>query len=89
MLKVYRTKRFIKDLHLASKRGLDLSELEVVVNKIANREVLEPKYHDHKLTGFDDVRECHIKPDWLLLYVIDDKSVQLVLLRTGTHSDIF
>lgn len=90
MLTIVRSNRFLKDLRLAKKRGLDLSLLEEVVNKLANQEVLDEKYHDHALSGdFADFRECHIKPDWLLVYTIDDEELELFLFRTGTHSDLF
>ena len=69
MLTIVISNRFLKDLRLAKKRGLDLSSLEEVVNKLANQEKLDEKYHDHPLSGdYSDFRECHIKPDWLLVY---------------------
>lgn len=90
MLTIVRSNRFLKDLRLAKKRGLDLSALEEVVNKLANQEVLDEKYHDHALSGdYSDFRECHIKPDWLLVYTIDDEELELFLFRTGSHSDLF
>ena len=90
MLKVVRSKRFLKDLKLAKKRRLDLNELSQVVKKLANKETLEPKYNDHPLVGnYVGLRECHIKPDWLLIYMVDDKELELFLLRTGSHSDLF
>ena len=90
MLTIVRSNRFLKDLRIAKKRGLDLSSLEEVVNKLANQEELDEKYHDHALSGdYSDFRECHIKPDWLLVYTIDDEELELFLFRTGTHSDLF
>ena len=90
MLTVVRSNRFLKDLRLAKKRGLDLSSLEEVVNKLANQEVLDEKYHAHAFSGdYSDFRECHIKSDWLLVYTIDDEELELFLFRTGTHSDLF
>lgn len=90
MLKIVLSSKFQKDLHLAKKRGFDLSLLEEVVNKLANQEKLEPKYRDHQLGGkFSDFRECHIKPDWLLIYSIDDQELELFLFRNGTHADLF
>ena len=90
MLTIVRSNRFLKDLRLAKKRNLDLSALEEVVNILANQEVLDEKYHDHALSGdYSDFRECHIKPDWLLVYTIDDEELELFLFRTGTHSDLF
>ena len=90
MLTIVRSNRFLKDLRLAKKRGLDLSLLEEVVNKLANQETLDEKYHDHALSGdYIDFRECHIKPDWLLVYTVDDEELELFLFRTGSHSDLF
>jgi mRNA interferase YafQ len=90
VLTIVRSNRFLKDLRLAKKRGLDLSSLEEVVNKLANQEKLDEKYHDHPLSGdYSDFRECHIKPDWLLVYTIDDEELELFLFRTGSHSDLF
>ena len=90
MLEIVTSNRFIKDLKAAKKRGFNLDLLEEVVNKLTNREILESKYHDHQLIGeYSDFRECHIKPDWLLIYCIDDDELELLLFRTGTHSDLF
>ena len=90
MLKIVPSNKFLKDLELAKKRGFDLSLLDEVVTKLANQEQLEPKYKDHPLSGnFHDFRECHIKPDWLLIYSVDNEEVELFLFRTGTHSDLF
>jgi mRNA interferase YafQ len=80
----------MKDLKLALKRGYDLNELSKVVNLLANRKTLPINYKDHALSGdYSNFRECHIKPDWLLIYHIDDEELELFLLRTGTHSDLF
>ncbi|MBO7085933.1 MAG: type II toxin-antitoxin system YafQ family toxin [Bacilli bacterium] len=90
MLRIVRSNRFIKDLKLAKKRNYDLKPLEEVVNKLANLEKLDEKYHDHALYGeYADFRGCHIKPDWLLIYLIDNEELELLLFRTGTHSDLF
>lgn len=90
MLKIVRSNRFMKDLKLALKRGYDLNELSKVVNLLANRKTLPIKYKDHALSGdYLNFREYHIKPDWLLIYHIDDEELELFLLRTGTHSDLF
>ena len=90
MLKIVRSNRFMKDLNLALKRCYDLNELSKVVNLLANRKTLPIKYKDHALSGdYSNFRECHIKPDWLLIYHIDDEELELFLLRTGTHSDLF
>lgn len=90
MLKIVTSNKFIKDLKIAKKRGFDVNLLKEVVNKLANNEILDSKYEDHPLKGiYKDFRECHIKPDWLLIYAIDDEELELFLFRNGTHSDLF
>ena len=90
MLKIVVSNKFKKDLVTAIKRGFDLKLLNEVVEILASGETLLPKYKDHSLIGdYDDFRECHIKPDWLLIYRIDDEELELYLFRTGTHSDLF
>ncbi len=90
MLEIVSSNRFKKDLKLAIRRGYKIELLEEVVNKLANREALDEKYKDHDLTGdLKGLRECHITPDWLLVYQIIDKELVLYLSRTGTHSDLF
>ena len=82
--------RFKKDYKLALKRGCNPQLLEEIVNMLANDEELPEKYQDHGLDGkFNGYRECHIQPDWLLIYRIDKKLLVLGLIRTGTHSDLF
>lgn len=84
------TSKFAKDLKLMKKRGYDISLVEDVVTKLANGETLPEKHYDHNLTGnFADCRECHINPDWLLIYKISNDTVYLYLMRTGSHSDLF
>ena len=90
MYQIITSNQFKKDLKLAQKRGLDMSLLKEVVNKLAKGEKLEIKYRDHQLTGdYCKFRECHIEPDWLLVYKIEDLELELLLFRTGTHSDLF
>ena len=90
MLSIIPSNQFKKDLKLAKKRGLNLELLSVIVNTLAAQQPLDIKYHDHKLTGnYRDFRECHIVPDWLLVYRTDDDQLELFLFRTGTHSDLF
>lgn len=85
---IARTTQFKKDYKLATKRGLDISLLKDVITKLANGEALPPEYHDHGLSGnWSDHRECHILPDWLLIYRIENDVLVLSLTRTGTHSD--
>ncbi len=84
------TNKYEKDLKLAMRRGLPVEELLDVVRRIANNEVLPPSLHDHKLTGeYRGHRECHINPDWLLIYRKDTVLRLVTLVRTGTHSDLF
>lgn len=84
------TGKFDHDIKLAKKRGLDENDLFEVVKKLANDEKLPAKNHDHALKGnFIGKRECHINPDWLLIYK-KDKTIQLItLVRTGTHADLY
>ena len=84
------TKRFRKELKKMLKRGADRTKLSAVVKMLASGENLPPQYHDHALTGdLEGLRDCHITPDWLLLYRIENDSLVLTLTRTGTHSDLF
>jgi len=84
------TGKFKKGLKLAKKRGLDIKLLEDIVDKLQNGIQLEEKHRDHELKGkFKGFRECHIQPDWLLMYLIEDDVLVLTLVDTGTHSDMF
>ena len=84
------TGQFKKDLKLAKKRGLDLNELFAVVEMLANDVELPEKHHNHLLHGdYNGYWECHINPDWLLLYEKDIEIRVLSLYRTGSHADIF
>lgn len=89
MLTIKFTKRFKKDIKICQKRGLDLSLLKNVIKTLSNGETLAEKYRDHALSGiYAGFRECHIKPDWILIYIIDNSQLILTLSRTGSHSDI-
>lgn len=84
------TNKFKKDLKLAKKQGKDLTLLEEVIDLIKSGQPLDSKYNEHYLTGqYKGSRECHVKPDWLLIYRIDTKLNKLYLVRTGTHSELF
>ena len=84
------TTQFKKDIKLAKKQGKDTDKIFEVVEKLANDEVLESKYKDHCLTGdYKDCRECHIEPDWLLIYKKYESELILMLIRTGSHSELF
>ena len=82
--------KFKKDYQLATKQHQNISELFEVIDKLADRMALEPKYKDHSLSGkYTDCRECHISPDFLLIYRVYDEELVLLLLRAGSHSDLF
>jgi len=84
------TTRFQKDLKRIQKRGYDISLLSDVIKILAAGQTLPEKNKDHTLSGnFAGCRECHITPDWLLIYEIVDEELILYLTRTGTHSDLF
>ena len=82
--------KFKKSYKLAQKRGLDTKLLEGIVDKLRRGIPLEEKYHDHELKGkYKGFRECHIQPDWLLMYLKEDDILVLTLVDTGTHADLF
>ncbi len=84
------TTQFKKDFKLAVKRGLKISLLEDIITLLAMGEPLPDRNKDHALTGtWAGHRECHVLPDWLLIYRIEDDVLVLTLTRTGTHSDLF
>lgn len=90
MYSVRPTTKFQKDLKRIAKRGYDISLLTEVIKKLANGERLPEKNKDHALSGdYSGYRECHITPDWLLIYEIENDELILYLTRTGTHSDLF
>lgn len=84
------TSRFKKDIKLARKRGFNIKLLEGIVERLAKGEPLDSSCRDHELSGnWVKHRECHIEPDWLLVYYIDESVLVLTLVRTGSHSDLF
>jgi mRNA interferase YafQ len=90
MYSIKPTKKFKKDLKTVERRGYNLDLLSEVIIKLAKGEQLEEKYNDHTLQGeYKGCRECHITPDWLLVYKIGEETLYLYLTRTGTHSDLF
>lgn len=92
MLKLRYHTKFKKDYKRAIKRGLNKDLLMEVITKLQNEEPLPAKNHDHELIhymGKESVRECHIQPDWLLIYAIQKDELILDLLRTRSHSDVF
>ena len=90
MYQVKFTAAYKKSYKLMKKRGLDLSLLDEVVDLLRQGKRLNEKYRDHALSGnFVGFRECHIQPDWLLVYLIENDVLTLTLVDTGSHSDIF
>lgn len=90
MLTIKPTTRFQKDVKRAQRRGYDMSLLTDIIRKLASGEALPAKNRDHALSGnYSGCRECHITPDWLLIYEIEEQQLFLYLTRTGTHSDLF
>ena len=90
MLSIVISNQFKKDLKLSKKRGLKINLLKEVIDTLANSKPLNEKYRDHNLSGeYSGFRECHIEPDWLLIYRVEDRELELFLFRTGSHSDLF
>ena len=92
MLKVAFTGQFKKDYKKALKRGCDKEKLETVVEFLRKEEPLPQHYEDHPLQNsrnYKNLRECHIEPDWLLVYKVEKDILTLTLMRTGSHSDLF
>lgn len=89
MLTIRYQSRFRKDYKRIVKRGYDVRLLEPVIDLLASEQPLPPVYKDHPLTGqYAGCRECHITPDWLLIYEADKGNLLLYLMRTGTHSEL-
>ncbi|MFO0954345.1 MAG: type II toxin-antitoxin system YafQ family toxin [Isosphaeraceae bacterium] len=89
-LVVVTTSRFDKDAKRDRKRGKDMDALLAVVDALRHRRPLEARHRDHALAGpWKGWRECHVEPDWLLIYRVDDDASELILARTGRHSDLF
>ena len=88
--KVIWTKKYKKSYDLCIKRGLDINLLDYIVFQLANGQILDPHHKDHKLQGkYTGYRECHIQPNWLLIYKIEDDKLILTLTNTGSHADLF
>ena len=90
MLTIKYNTMFKKDFKRIKKRGYDISRLEKIVELLANEVPLPEQFKDHNLSGnYNGFRECHIAPDWLLIYQVNNNELVLVLSRTGSHSDLF
>jgi len=84
------TKQFEGDYRLMGKRGKDIEKLKTVMHQLVNQRPLEGRYHDHALTGnLRGHRDCHIEPDWILIYRIDRDLQEITFVRTGSHADLF
>jgi len=89
-LELRKTRQFEKDVKRMAKRGMNIQELTTVIDLLLTQEPLPEKYQDHPLVGnFIGFRECHVRPDWLLIYTIHAERLVLTCMRTGTHSDLF
>lgn len=88
MLKPSYTRQFSRDITRMLKRGKDKQKIKIVISRLIKEKKLEPKYKEHKLLGiYKERRECHIEPNWLLIYkIVKD---EIIFERTGTHSDLF
>ena len=85
-----RTSQFKKDVKRAGKRGKDLAKLKVILDLLIDGDPLPAEYKDHPLRGeFAGSRDCHIGPDWILIYTLTDNGAHVCFERTGTHSDLF
>lgn len=91
MLAIIRLNQFKKDVKKLSRSGSkDMTKLKEVIIKLVNEEKLDKKYKNHQLSGnWNDHLECHIEPDWLLVYRIDKENQELILVRSGSHSELF
>jgi mRNA interferase YafQ len=88
-LRLRPTTAFSRDLKRVSKRSYDLDRLHDVIERLRVGAALEPRHRDHALSGdWKGWRDCHIEPDWLLIYRVDEDAGELVLGRTGTHADL-
>ena len=86
--KIQTTNRFLRDLKLARKRGKPLGRIEAVIGALAQEKKLAPKHRPHRLQGdMKGLWECHIEPDWLLIW--DETDEAIILIRNGTHADLF
>ena len=90
MLVLKTTAKFRKDYKRARKQGKPLAQLAIIIDRLLAEETLEPKYRDHALSSlYEGFRECHIQPDWLLIYAVDKGQLVLTAVRTGSHSELF
>jgi mRNA interferase YafQ len=85
-----RTNQFKRDVKRAQRRGKDMAKLKALLEQLIEGEPLAPEYRDHPLRGnFAGSRDCHLEPDWVLIYTLTEKGAHVCFERTGTHSDLF
>jgi len=90
MMTLQTTAQFRRDYKRVKKRGYDMALLQAVIDQLLAGKTLDARHKDHALSGrLSAFRECHIQPDWLLMYAVDGEKLVLVVARTGTHSDLF
>ena len=90
MLTLRTSSKYRKDRRRAIKQGLPMQLLDDVLEMLAQEKPLDPRYNDHALKGeYEGFRECHIRPDWLLIYAVDKGELILIATRTGSHSELF
>ncbi len=90
MLRIVFSTKFKKDFKRIQKQGKDLNRLQYVIDTLQAQNALEPRFYNHKLQGnYGEYYECHIQPDWLLIYKFDEHHNELFLNRMGSHSDLF
>jgi mRNA interferase YafQ len=90
MLRLKISSKYKKDRKLMKRQGKDMCLLDNIIEKLQNQEILDAKHHDHPLYGdYNGFHECHITPDWLLIYWVDEEDLVLTAARTGSHSDLF
>jgi mRNA interferase YafQ len=90
MFQINYTTKFKKDFKVISKRKYDLQLLKQIIALLTETGMVPERYNPHKLKGiYNDSMECHILPDWLLIWIIDEQNNEIWLTRTGTHSDLF
>ncbi len=90
ILKINYTKKYKKDYKKLQKQNYNLEKLNLIIENLKCGETLESKYKDHSLYGeYIGCRECHIEPDWLLIYQIKNNNLILILMRTGSHSNLY
>lgn len=90
MLSPVPTRQFTRDVKRAAKRGKDIGKLTAVISMLCAETPLPDRFRDHALSGnYSGFRDCHVEPDWILIYHVEKEQLHLILFRTGTHTDLF